>query len=46
MVTKMMPYVSNVAHGGNGDHDGREWNGSCRGAAQVLLVHGTDTEQD
>ena len=45
-----MSDVSQVAHGGNGDHGGREWIvGSCRVAvvvAQVLLVHSTDTEQD
>ena len=45
----LMSDVSQVAHGGNGDHGGREWIvGSCRVAvvAQVLLVHSTDTEQD
>ena len=48
-VTPLMSDVSQVAHGGNGDHGGREWIvGSCRVAvvAQVLLVHSTDTEQD
>ena len=48
-VTPLVSDVSQVAHGGNGDHGGREWIvGSCRVAvvAQVLLVHSTDTEQD
>ena len=46
-----MPDGSDVADGSNGDHDGSEWIGSsCRlavaGARVLLLVHGTDTEQD
>ena len=45
-VTTLRPYVCNVAYSGNGDYDGRERFGSCRVAAQVLLVHSTDTEQD
>ena len=44
-----MSDFSQVAHGGIGDHGGREWIvRSCRATvvAQVLLVHSTDTEQD
>ena len=47
-----MPDVGNVADGSNGDPDGSEWIGcgSCHrvvvAARVLLLVHGTDTEQD